>query len=207
MAQDIERHYPGASLYVCNLPYSFSEQQLYRAFSPFGSVVSAKWMMEAGLRSRTAAANHFLLDSLRLLFLKFKNALTFTLQTSWRSSPSVDRQQRASSLRASQAELDVLRPMRLLALPAPSDDAEVIAHLSQIPKILPDGATAPVKTEAQQLGESSHQSPSMWGRWFWMTLNRCLTSRSLSCPTSWSITNVQTTRRHHKRIYGRTRQT
>ncbi|XP_057179445.1 uncharacterized protein LOC130547498 [Triplophysa rosa] len=108
---------------------------------------------------------------------------------------------------ASQAELDVLRPMRLLALPAPSDDAEVIAHLSQIPKILPDGATAPVKTEAQQLGESSHQSPSMWGRWFWMTLNRCLTSRSLSCPTSWSITNVQTTRRHHKRIYGRTRQT
>ncbi|MGL5102948.1 MAG: hypothetical protein ACRC6N_10560 [Plesiomonas sp.] len=32
----------GVSLYVCNLPYSFSEQQLYRAFSPFGSIISAK---------------------------------------------------------------------------------------------------------------------------------------------------------------------
>ncbi|XP_056607003.1 polyadenylate-binding protein 1-like [Triplophysa dalaica] len=51
MAQDNERHYPGVSLYVCNLPYSFSEQQLYRAFSPFGSIISAKLMMEAG-RSR-----------------------------------------------------------------------------------------------------------------------------------------------------------
>ncbi|XP_056607001.1 polyadenylate-binding protein 1-like [Triplophysa dalaica] len=65
MAQDNERHYPGVSLYVCNLPYSFSEQQLYRAFSPF------------------------------------KNALTFSLKTSSRSSPSVDRQQRATSLRVS----------------------------------------------------------------------------------------------------------
>ncbi|XP_057184072.1 polyadenylate-binding protein 1-like 2, partial [Triplophysa rosa] len=51
MAQDNGRHYPGVSLYVSNLPYSFSEQQLYRAFSPFGSIISAKLMMEAG-RSR-----------------------------------------------------------------------------------------------------------------------------------------------------------
>ncbi|XP_057184071.1 polyadenylate-binding protein 1-like, partial [Triplophysa rosa] len=51
MAQDSGRHYPGVSLYVSNLPYSFSEQQLSRAFSPFGSIISAKLMMEAG-RSR-----------------------------------------------------------------------------------------------------------------------------------------------------------
>ncbi|XP_056599300.1 polyadenylate-binding protein 3-like [Triplophysa dalaica] len=105
---------------------------------------------------------------------------------------------------ASQAGLDVLRPMRPLALPAPSDDTEVFTHLSQIPKTLPDGARAPVQTQAQQLVDSSHRSPSAWGRRFWTTLDRCSESRSLSCPTSWSITNLQTTRRHYKWIYGRT---
>ncbi|XP_057206218.1 polyadenylate-binding protein 1-like [Triplophysa rosa] len=51
MAQDSGRHYPGVSLYVSNLPYSFSEQQLSRAFSPFGSIISAK-LYECQVRDR-----------------------------------------------------------------------------------------------------------------------------------------------------------
>ncbi|XP_057193050.1 polyadenylate-binding protein 1-like isoform X1 [Triplophysa rosa] len=277
MAQDNERHYPGVSLYVCNLPYSFSEQQLYRAFSPFGSIISAKLMMEAG-RSRgfgfvsfstledvTTAASvmNGRMVAGRALRVSLSHHNERKTQSEKQDSSSeslpagqftsvvpqvqkrldvhpanklalqpISRQTAAGilsqseSLRplmpvvlldavytqpprllvsqvlleywASQAELDVWRPMRLLALPAPGDDTEVITQLSQIPKILPDGATPPVKTEAQQLGESSPQSPSMWGRWFWMTLNRCLTSKSRSCPTSWSIMNAQTTRRRCK---------
>ncbi|XP_056590148.1 polyadenylate-binding protein 1-like isoform X2 [Triplophysa dalaica] len=275
MAQDNERRYPGVSLYVCNLPYSFREQQLYRAFSPFGSIVSAKLMMEAGrsrgfgfvsfstLEDATRAAsvmNGRVVDgrALRVTLSRHNEQKTQTEKqdSSSESLPAgrftsavpqvqkrpdvhpenqpplqhIGRQTAAcvlaqgESLRppmpvvpwdgintrpprllvslvlleywASQAELDVLLPMRLLGLPAPSDDTEVITHLSRIPKILPDSATAPVQTQAQQLVNSSHRSPSTWGRWFWMTLNRCSESRSLSCPTSWSIVNLQTTRRH-----------
>ncbi|XP_057193824.1 polyadenylate-binding protein 3-like [Triplophysa rosa] len=147
MAQDNERHYPGLSLYVCNMPYSFSEQQLYRAFSPFGSIISAKLMMEAGRSRGFGFVSFFTLEdattaatvmngrmvagrALRVTLSRHneqktqpekqdssseslpagqftsavpqvQNALKFTLKTSWRSSPSVNRQQRLSSLRVS----------------------------------------------------------------------------------------------------------
>ncbi|XP_051542740.1 polyadenylate-binding protein 1A-like [Myxocyprinus asiaticus] len=46
--QDHQRQYPGVSLYVSNLPYNMHDEQLRTAFSPFGTVISAKVMMENG---------------------------------------------------------------------------------------------------------------------------------------------------------------
>ncbi|XP_051542741.1 polyadenylate-binding protein 1-like [Myxocyprinus asiaticus] len=46
--QDHQRQYPGVCLYVSNLPYNMHNEQLRTAFSPFGTVISAKMMMENG---------------------------------------------------------------------------------------------------------------------------------------------------------------
>ncbi|XP_051970635.1 uncharacterized protein LOC127634920 [Xyrauchen texanus] len=46
--QDHQRQYPGVSLYVSNLPYNMHDEQLRTAFSPFGTVISSKVMMENG---------------------------------------------------------------------------------------------------------------------------------------------------------------
>ncbi|XP_056615199.1 polyadenylate-binding protein 1A-like isoform X1 [Triplophysa dalaica] len=46
--KNYKSHFPGVHLYVNNLPYSWTDNQLHRAFSPFGTVNNAKVVMNGG---------------------------------------------------------------------------------------------------------------------------------------------------------------